>query len=123
MGDLNLDRLKCLREQHGYSQKYVAISVGVAPSIVSRWESGLKTPSRESIIRLAELYGISVDYLLDRSDNESRLSLDSLSLIEKQLLSDYRSLNKQGKEYILQTMAMAVTIYKNDLVSDVEKQA
>ena len=123
MGDLNLDRLKSLREQHGYSQKYVAISVGVAPSIVSRWESGLKTPSRESIIRLAELYGISVDYLLDRSDNESRLSLDSLSLIEKQLLSDYRSLNKQGKEYILQTMAMAVTIYKNDLVSDVEKQA
>lgn len=49
-------------------------------------------------------------------------SINILSREEQQLVEDYRSLNKKGREYILQTMTMARQIYseKNDAVPEVE---
>ena len=111
MGNVDRQRLVEARNRHGYSQKYVALTVGVAPSIVSRWESGVKFPSRENLAKLAELYGVSVDYLLGMSDDETPITNENLSPDELQLIQDYRRLNQQGKEYIRQTMYMAVPIY------------
>ena len=46
-----------------------------------------------------------------------------LSADEVRLLETYRSLNQQGQEYILQTIAMAATVYKKvDRVSNLEEQ-
>ncbi|MBR3743469.1 MAG: helix-turn-helix transcriptional regulator [Clostridia bacterium] len=111
MGNVDRQRLVEARNKHGYSQKYVALTVGVAPSIVSRWESGGKFPSRENLVKLAELYGVSVDYLLGISDDETPVTNENLSPDELRLIQDYRRLNQQGKEYIRQTMYMAVPIY------------
>lgn len=111
MGEIDRDRLVEIRNRHGFSQKYVALSVGVAPSIVSRWESGVKIPSRENLTKLANLYNVSVDYLLGRSDDEMPVTDVSLSADEIKLIQDYRSLNPQGQAYIRQTMYMAVPIY------------
>ena len=69
MGNVDRQRLIEARKKHGFSQKYVALTVNVAPSIVSRWESGAKFPSRENLVKLAELYGVSTDYLLGRTDS------------------------------------------------------
>ena len=111
MSEIDRQRLIEIRQNHGYSQKYVALSIGVAPSIVSRWESGKKIPSRESVSKLADLYEVTIDYLMGRSDEEMPISADSLSDDELKLIQDYRKLNKQGQEYIRQTMYMAVPIY------------
>lgn len=112
MEKISTDRLIAIRKKHGFSQKYVAISVGVAPSIVSRWESGITTPSRENLSKLADLFNVTVDYLLSRSDEELPVSSEALSVEERKLIQDYRALNQQGQEYIRQTMYMARTIYK-----------
>lgn len=111
MAEVNRERLVLVRNKHGFSQKYVALSVGVAPSIVSRWESGIKIPSRENLTKLANLYNVSVDYLLGRSDEELPVTDESLSTDEQKLIRDYRSLNPQGQAYIRQTMFMALPIY------------
>ena len=42
---------------------------------------------------------------------------------EQKLLDDFRALNRQGRQYILQTMAMASQIYKNGSVPDMENRA
>ena len=104
-------RLRSCREQAGLSQKQVALEIGVKPPTVSQWESGIKTPSRANIEKLANLYGVTVDYLLNRTDECARLGIDDLSDEELKLIQDYRSLNRQGQEYIRQTMYMAVPIY------------
>lgn len=111
MSEVDRDRLVNTRNKHGFSQKYVALSVGVAPSIVSRWESGVKIPSRENLTKLANLYNVSVDYLLGRSDDEMPVTAVNLSQDEIKLVQDYRRLNEQGQEYIRQTMFMALPIY------------
>lgn len=124
MGNVDRQRLIEARNRHGYSQKFVAITVGVAPSIVSRWESGIKFPSRENLVKLAELYGVSVDYLLGISDDETPVTDVNLSPDELQLIQDYRRLNQQGKEYIRQTMFMAVPIYiRHSDIPDLEDQS
>ena len=51
---------------------------------------------------------------------------DHLTAQEKKLVEDFRSLNQQGREYVLQSMAMAVRIYlsgQSGTVSGVESRA
>ena len=46
-----------------------------------------------------------------------------VSSVERQLVQDFRALNRQGRQYILQTMSMATHIYKNGSVPDVGDRA
>jgi transcriptional regulator with XRE-family HTH domain len=119
------ERLKALRKQYGYTQEQLASLIGVERSSIGKYEGKSHIiPSDDIKYKIAELFNVSVDYLLGYSDSPTPLNIDSsFSDVELQLVNDFRSLNKQGKEYILQTMAMAVNIYKNDIVPDVEKQA
>lgn len=61
-----MNRIKECRMKKGMSQKYVALSLGVAPPSVCTWESGKTQPSRENVAALADLFGVTVDYLLGR---------------------------------------------------------
>ena len=118
-----MKRIRICRERLGLSQKQVAIDIGVRPPTVSQWESGVKKPSRENLAKLADLYGVSIEYLMEKSDDEGQKDGIELSADEQLLITGYRSLNGQGKEYIRQTMYMARTIYKrNSDVSGVENE-
>lgn len=64
-------RLTDLREKTGYTQKYIALTLGVSGPTVSQWESGAKEPKKENLERLADLYGVSTDYLMGRSDEKA----------------------------------------------------
>ena len=61
-----MNRYKECRLASGMSQKFVALSVGVSPPMVSQWESDVKKPSKETLLKLADLFNVSTDYLLGR---------------------------------------------------------
>lgn len=113
------DRLKQCRIDAKYSQKAVAISIGVATPTVSMYESGTKTPSLDKLARLADLYGTTVDYLIGRVDQAGEpLRRDPpMPADARQLLDNYSSLSPQGKEYIRQQMAMALKVYPGESLS------
>ncbi len=52
------------RKKNGWSQEELAEKLGVSRQAVSRWESSGSIPDLQRIIRLAELFGVSTDYLL-----------------------------------------------------------
>ena len=58
------DKLARLRKEHNFTQEQLAELLGVSRQAVSKWESGLAFPETEKLIRISELYGCSVDYLL-----------------------------------------------------------
>lgn len=58
------------------SQKYVALTLGIAAPSVANWERGKTKPSHENIVKLADLYGVSTDYLLGRSDEPTQQESD-----------------------------------------------
>lgn len=58
------ERVKELRKEHGWSQGELAERVGADPAQISRYENGRITPSADIIVRLADTFGVSTDYLL-----------------------------------------------------------
>ena len=56
-------KLSELRKQNGISQEKLAEMVGVSRQAVTKWESGKSNPDTENLIRLAEIFGISLDEL------------------------------------------------------------
>ncbi len=73
-------RIHDLRVAQGYSQVALAKRLGVSKQAVSNWENDNIQPSIEMLIRLAELFSVSTDYLLGR---EAALQVDLSGLDEK----------------------------------------
>ena len=63
------DRLSALRRASQHTQEQLAELLEVTRQSVSRWESGLAYPETEKLIRIASLYGVTVDYLLTGKDS------------------------------------------------------
>lgn len=61
-------RLKMLRENAGYSQYSFADKFGVSQSTVGNWEAGKREPNFSTMQRLADFFGVSVDFLLGRDE-------------------------------------------------------
>ncbi|MBA3431870.1 MAG: helix-turn-helix transcriptional regulator [Actinobacteria bacterium] len=58
------ERVKQLRKEHGWSQGELAERVGGDPAQISRYENGRITPSADAVVKLAEVFDVSTDYLL-----------------------------------------------------------
>lgn len=67
--EINLgQRLKELREEKGLSQKQLAEKTGLSSSSIARWELGQSEPTVSSVSVLCDLFEVSADYLLGRTD-------------------------------------------------------
>ena len=64
------ERMRDLRQDHDYTQKYVANFLGVAQNTYSQYESDKRPIPVEYIIALCDLYKVSADYLLGRADKK-----------------------------------------------------
>lgn len=62
-------RLKMRRNELNLKQEYVAEELGITRQTISNWENGRSYPDIERIIRLSEIYGLSLDELL-KGDQE-----------------------------------------------------
>ena len=58
------EKLKELRKVHGYTQDYVAAALGIVRQTYSHYEAGRRTPSPDTLYKLAGLYEISVEDLM-----------------------------------------------------------
>lgn len=63
------ERLRSARKRKGLTQEEVARILGVTRSVIARYESGINDPPTENVSMLAEIYNVSVDYLLGRTDD------------------------------------------------------
>ena len=62
-------RLKELRQQHGISQLKLAMDLSVNQNTISRYETGEREADYKTLIRIADYFDVSVDYLLGRTEN------------------------------------------------------
>lgn len=61
------DILKDLRLEKNIGQVELAKALNVSKGIISLWENGLREPSMNSLILLADFFDVSIDYLVGRS--------------------------------------------------------
>ncbi len=62
-------RLKSLRRSRNISQLKLAMDLNMNQNSISRYENGEREADYTTLIRLADYFGVSVDYLLGRTDN------------------------------------------------------
>ena len=80
-------RLKKLRTDKHLTQAQVAKRVGVTASMVSSYETDIRLPSYDVMMRLADLFGVSVDYLLGREEKRL-LDISELTDAEAAVVCD-----------------------------------
>ena len=62
------NRLKELRKSKGITQIALQMQTGIEQALISKFESGERTPPTETLIILADFYNVSIDYILCRTD-------------------------------------------------------
>lgn len=91
MSSICSSRLLSLRRRFGLSQKEVAAYLGISPQCCSHYESGRRVPDIFMLYRFAQLYHVSMAYLLGRPLSETpklpSLSIPSLDTLSSEQLS------------------------------------
>ena len=62
-------RLKELRKKHGVTQLKLAIDLNMCQNTISRYENEQREAGYKELIKLADYFEVSIDYLLERTDN------------------------------------------------------
>ena len=66
---MEVKRMRDLREDHDKTQQQIADYLNMHRSVYRRYESGERETPAWVIVKLAEYYGVSTDYLLECTDN------------------------------------------------------
>lgn len=102
-----MNRLKELRLENGLLQKEVAKSIGVSTQSYGYYENEVNKPDPDTLIKLADFFEVSIDYLLCRSDEYGNVFCDvdlAYSSEERKLVNNYRELNAGGKRLVNETI-------------------
>ena len=95
------NRIRALRTEKNITQLRLSMELEVAQETISAYEKGKHAPSLKSLIKLADLFDVSIDYLVGRSDVRKMERRDALLEDEALLLSRFRSLNTIDKARML----------------------
>lgn len=92
--------IKEIRNRKGLTQAEVAAAIGVSPVVYSRYETGSRQPSVDVLVQMADIFGVTVDYLLGRQDVES----STLSSFEVDLLVASRNADERARQDALKIL-------------------
>ncbi len=126
--------IKELREQKGINMREAAQQLDMPYTTYVNYEKGLREPTSEVLILLANFYETSVDYLVGRTDISSipsdirkfhirSASEQELSTEEQELIRKYRCLDNRGKSSVLNILEHEYNLLPGDKDNSLPKQA
>ncbi|MBQ8624586.1 MAG: helix-turn-helix transcriptional regulator [Agathobacter sp.] len=98
-----MQNLKTLRKQHNLSQQKLADILHVSQQSVYKYENGITSPDIETLIRMADYFNTSIDYLVEYTDISHKIEPvenHMLNAEELELLNNYRQLTSSQKEVV-----------------------
>ena len=101
------ERLKELRKKANFTQVEVAEKLEISQPAYASWERGVKKPTQENLVKIAQVLNVSVDYLVGNSEEKS----DELDNIELLFRMNSKGLTEKEKE-----------IFKKELIEFMEKR-
>lgn len=109
-----MNKLKKIRKEKGATQDQIARYLNISRAAYTNIENGKRDPDTQTIIRLADYYGVSVDELLGRITSYEAGTLAGLQLDERRIITEYRKLNDTGKMKTFEFILMARNTYPAD---------
>jgi transcriptional regulator with XRE-family HTH domain len=90
------ERIALLREKQSLTQEELANKLGISRAALSHYETSRREPDYETMNKIASFFNVSIDYLLNRSNNpevvmdpEVREFVDSLELSDENILEKF----------------------------------
>ena len=114
MGDVLGNKLKELRKEKKITQDELAKLMNVHKGSISNWENGYRFPEEKILLKLAELYDCSIDYLLGRTDIRNPI------VVKKSQVS-YDVTKRDIKQYE-NFVEGAETFFMNDEIDEDDKE-
>lgn len=110
------DNLKKLREEHGLTKRELCEKTGISERAYLTYEFGEREPKISVVQKLADFYGVTIDYLLGRPD--ATPPIDPISQIdiddtEKAALSKWVALDAKKRRMVLDVMTDIVHSYES----------
>ena len=120
LSDGNFNRiLTLLRKERGLTQKDAAASLGISQALLSHYEKGIRECGLDFVVRAADFYGVSCDYLLGRSPDRSGLMIQAEDIPEDPNSSDDNKFRGSllpvlGKKLIINSVSLLYEfLFKN----------
>lgn len=98
-----MNRIKELRNEKGLLQSDVAKYIGKSERIVGFYEKGERDPNTDTLLKLSELFNVSIDYILGKSDVKTPKTIN-LDDIDIAFASGLKGLNKENQETLKNIM-------------------
>lgn len=99
-----------LRKEKGLSQKEVAAKLGISQALLSHYEKGIRECGQSFLVRIADFYDVSCDYLLGRTNERN-----DVQAVAANLLTMNKDFEATSKTYIKAAMIL------RDAMNDSEK--
>lgn len=108
------ENMKALREQHGLSMAKAAEALGVPKSTYSSYEYGAREPNIELILKIAEYYNVTTDYLLGRAPQTDpmKLLVSQSDTSPESLVKQFAALPEEGQALMLAVVRALKTTRK-----------
>lgn len=113
---------KSLRKSKGLSQKMLAEKLGIGQGAVSQWEVGRSMPDLTTLVKLADLYGVSTDYLLGRTDSPLSIVPKETPYIEctpfeRQVFEAYRAMSETEQAMVCRMLGLTHPVERRSKAS------
>lgn len=99
------ERLRYLRNLHGFTQKQVAEALNIERSTYTYYETGKTHPDLNAIVKIAKIYSVTLDYLLVGDNAKSRISSPDpeyhTAAFDLPCDTDFMNLNSQERSLIM----------------------
>ena len=111
-------RLKTLMKQNGITKFKLSKQLSVSPSTVANWLNGESSPNIERVRQIADLFGVSTDYLLTGNESAAppaKEEANAFAQMESALLKAFRTVSVSDKIAILQhaqSLAQSRALYR-----------
>lgn len=89
------EKIKQLRKEKDWSQTQLAQKLGVHPKHISKYENDVHNPPVETLAKIADIFGVSVDYLL----NEHPKIISGTAIKDNKVLEYFEAVDKMDPEY------------------------
>lgn len=103
------ERLKTLRKQVKLTQAQIAEKLNISQQAYASWERGVKKPTQDNLVKIAQVLNVSIDYLVGNSDEH--LKEDELDNVELLFRMNSNGLTEEEK-----------AIFKKELIEFMEKR-
>lgn len=101
------ERLKKIRKENNYTQDMLADKLKLEPAAISKYETNRVPIPQEYIIKICDLFNISTDYLLGRTDNPDMLNEPIQIAASMKDGLDISDMDEDEKKFINDFIAMA----------------